>query len=354
PDVAVRRRSRAKAAKSDETKSNHADSSRGLPPFPRGWYVLAFSSELEAGQIRHGSFGGRELIVYRTETGRAVVSSAFCPHLGAHLGHGGTVHGETVRCPFHGFRFDPRGRCVEGYPGRRPAKAELPSIPVLERNRMILGWLDPSGGPPAWDIPELLAGQDDRGYGRFYQHTWPTLRSHPQETTENSVDIGHLSAVHEYRDVAPDGPLTTVGPYLHARYRMRRKNPFVPGQWVEAFFEVHVHGLGFSYVETRVPGHGLLLRNFVLPTPLDGQTIALRAAAAFDFYAPQKMMRPLGWLPRSLFSAVASFAGFEAYKRDLSQDFRIWENKRYVHPPRLADGDGPIGRYRKWCQQFYV
>ena len=24
-----------------------------------------------------------------------------------------------------------------------------------------------------------------------------------------------------------------------------------------------------------------------------------------------------------------------------------------VHPPQLAQGDGPVGVYRRWCKQFY-
>jgi hypothetical protein len=41
-------------------------------------------------------------------------------------------------------------------------------------------------------------------------------------------------------------------------------------------------------------------------------------------------------------------------ERQLEQDIPIWENKIYIKPPILSDGDGPIGKYRKWCQQFYA
>ena len=40
--------------------------------------------------------------------------------------------------------------------------------------------------------------------------------------------------------------------------------------------------------------------------------------------------------------------------RQLEEDIPIWENKKYVDPPALCDGDGPIGAFRKWCKQFYV
>jgi hypothetical protein len=41
------------------------------------------------------------------------------------------------------------------------------------------------------------------------------------------------------------------------------------------------------------------------------------------------------------------------FKVDVGQDLHIWENKQYVIPPSLAEGDGPVGAYRKWSRQFY-
>ncbi len=38
---------------------------------------------------------------------------------------------------------------------------------------------------------------------------------------------------------------------------------------------------------------------------------------------------------------------------DISQDFVIWQHKRYVPPSMLAEGDGPVGKYRQWAEQFY-
>jgi len=46
-----------------------------------------------------------------------------------------------------------------------------------------------------------------------------------------------------------------------------------------------------------------------------------------------------------------------AYVRNLQlgfeQDIAIWENKRYRTRPALCDGDGPLGRLRRWYRQFY-
>ncbi|WP_425436809.1 Rieske 2Fe-2S domain-containing protein [Mycobacterium rhizamassiliense] len=41
--------------------------------------------------------------MYRTKSGLARAIEAYCPHLGAHLGHGGKVLGDELHCPFHAF-----------------------------------------------------------------------------------------------------------------------------------------------------------------------------------------------------------------------------------------------------------
>lgn len=44
-------------------------------------------------------------MVFRTESGEAVVFDAYCPHLGANLGIGGQVKGDCIECPFHEWQF---------------------------------------------------------------------------------------------------------------------------------------------------------------------------------------------------------------------------------------------------------
>jgi 3-ketosteroid 9alpha-monooxygenase subunit A len=40
--------------------------------------------------------------------------------------------------------------------------------------------------------------------------------------------------------------------------------------------------------------------------------------------------------------------------RQLLDDAKIWEHKRFEPNPVLCDGDGPISKYRKWATQFYA
>jgi nitrite reductase/ring-hydroxylating ferredoxin subunit len=321
-----------------------------LPPYPTGWFALAFSTELARGQMVRARFFGRELVLFRGKGGRAVAMDAYCPHMGAHMGYGGRVEGDALRCPFHGFCFDAEGACVSTPYGKGPPKTQAEVWPVLERNGAIFTWYDEAGREPLWDLPPV----DFEGFEPLRHKVWERLASHPQETTENSVDFGHLSVVHGYQDVTMEKPLRTEGPYLTATYGMTRRNPLLPTMPpIRASFEIHVHGLGYSYVHVLVPDQGLEGHHFVFPTPVDGRFIQLRAAVAIKAPEPGRVAKPLALLPRAVSMRIISEMALKAYTHDIEQDFDIWENKRYLQPPALADGDGPVGPYRKWCKQFY-
>ncbi len=54
------------------------------PDFPMGWFYVERSHELAVGEVKAVKAFDRELVLYRTRSGRAVLQDAFCPHLGAH------------------------------------------------------------------------------------------------------------------------------------------------------------------------------------------------------------------------------------------------------------------------------
>ncbi|MDP2315211.1 MAG: Rieske 2Fe-2S domain-containing protein [Pseudomonadota bacterium] len=322
-------------------------------PFPTGWYVVASLSELAPGALTARRFMGQEVVVYRTRAGVVCLADAFCPHLGAHLGHGGTVEGETLRCPFHDFRFDTGGVCVSTpYGHAPPGAARLRQWTVREKNGYVLAWFDAAGGPPTFEVPDIPVSD-------AWSAPWSevrVIRSHPQETTENSVDVGHFSAVHKYTGFETRTEMVTAGPYLHARYSMLRDAGFSgrAGQRLRVEYDVHVHGLGWSFVEARVPELGLESRYFVLPTPLDGEHVEMRIATTVRSPEEPGRISPfLRLLPVAWVRAIIGELTWRAFRGDVSQDLEIWENKRYIHPPALAKGDGPVGRYRQWARQFY-
>lgn len=318
------------------------------PDHPSGWYVLAFSDEVAPGALITRTLAGRDVVVFRTGAGRVAVSDAFCPHLGAHLGHGGDVVGDTVRCPFHHFRFDTEGACVAGYPGRKaPPACRLAMIPARERNGTILAWWSLAGEPPGWEVPTL----EGEGW-RPLRHTTLQLAGHPQECSENSVDFGHFAAVHGYDGCEELVPAHVDGPLLHAKYRMQRARPLQPH--IATDFEVWVWGLGYSIVRTSVERFGVELRTFVLPCPTASGQVDLRLAISLRKIRRRSEVHPLAvLLPTSVLEWVIERLTLRAYVDDVRQDFSIWENKTFLDKPRLAAGDGPVSLFRRYARQFY-
>lgn len=110
-----------------------SDRAKGEPPsIPASWFHLCGSSDLTISPV-YVELCGRAYVGYRTQSGRAVVLAGRCAHLGANLGHG-TVKGERLVCPLHGWEYGPDGAC-EKIPAQEsiPRFARQCSYPVEER-----------------------------------------------------------------------------------------------------------------------------------------------------------------------------------------------------------------------------
>lgn len=308
------------------------------PPFPSGWYCVGLSASLKPGAVLKRRFMGQDAVLFRTKSGVPCLMDAYCPHLGAHLGCGGVVVEESIRCPFHHFRFDAEGKCVAtGYGTDPPPKAVAGTWPVEDVNGLLMAYHALEGEAPQWRVPPL----DMAGWTPLVSRVW-SFRGHPQETSENSVDVGHFTCVHGYHDVRTIKPAETQGPYLGATYGMSRPAKLlgIPLGMVQTEFDVHVHGFGYSLVEVKLPKLGIRTRQFVLSCPTDKERIEFRIGLSVH-----RSAGPLAPL-------LARMA-FREFVHDVHQDFPMWENKRYIAPPVLARGDGPVGVFRQWAKQFY-
>jgi len=306
---------------------------------PSGWYAVAYSHELKSGRALARHYFGRDFILFRTDRGEVHATSAYCPHLGAHLGDA-RVEGDELRCAFHGFRFNGEGHCVgTAYGSKAPPKARLDTFEAREMNGVVLVWHDALGRAPEWEVPKLdLAGWTPVRGVRL------ELDSHPQETSENSVDFGHFAEVHGFQSPTVTEEAVAEGPVLRAAYAAVKQVglPGLPKFGVEARFRVFVHGLGYSVVHGSAPKVGLHFRHLVLSTPVDAGRIHLRIATT----TKRVMPGPVDWLLQGV--------SLGALYHEVMRDVPIWEHKRYVSKPALAKGDGPIPLYRRWAKQFYV
>ncbi len=73
------------------------------------WQPVMKSADLRK-KPRRITLEGQEIVLYRTETGIAALRD-MCPHRAASLSRG-RLHGDRIACPYHGWQFDPTGRCT--------------------------------------------------------------------------------------------------------------------------------------------------------------------------------------------------------------------------------------------------
>lgn len=317
---------------------------RGDLPIPFGWFALARADDLAPGEVRPLFFFDEHLVLFRTDDGEAHVTAAFCPHLGAHLGHGGKVEGNALVCPFHGWRFDGAGACVDvpyarSLPPRAKGGACLRSYPVLERSRMIWAWYHPKRLPPLFEldpVPEL----DDADWSEPDWYEWE-VETPIQEAGENAVDVAHFVAVHGAAAM-PEARITLTG-------HRRDTQLTCPAPAINEDGTIDLTRMEPYELVTRNCGPGMTVQAFEhgaravmlgAVTPITARRMLLR----FAFTKPVNVTPQQDLLANALIGEVV---------RQVEQDIPIWEHKTYHERPILCDGDGPIAKYRRWFRQFY-
>ena len=335
---------------------NGGQSSYGLFPFPEGWYFVTSRRELKKNSnLIRRTWLGEQIVAWADEMGGICVANAFCPHLGSDLGPeaGGRVREGCLVCPFHGYQFDIAGQCVATPWAPAPENAKLKTFPSHEIQGLIFAWYGFGGRPPQWSLPE----------GPEHGPDWSGMEmarvrfcGHPQETTENSVDLGHLRYVHGYDNVKRLGKVQVDGARFESRWEFTRPQ-ILAGKKVfiyDVTALASIFGLGYSYVEVHERSIGLKSRFWVLATPVDGKVVEMTLVNRL-----QKMTRPkrpivgLRFLPLDLRTRIMNRIIVLSQKHDVMQDVVVWSRKRYEENPALCRSDGEIGKFRHYCRQFY-
>jgi phenylpropionate dioxygenase-like ring-hydroxylating dioxygenase large terminal subunit len=126
---------------------------------PFGWYFVGYSDELAIGEVKPLEYFDRDLVMFRNESGEVGVLDAYCPHMGAHLGYGGSVDGDSLRCPFHAWGISPDAIVTDvPYAKRIPPKVAdkqcMHKYPSVEKNKVIWAWYHPENKPPFFEVME--------------------------------------------------------------------------------------------------------------------------------------------------------------------------------------------------------
>jgi phenylpropionate dioxygenase-like ring-hydroxylating dioxygenase large terminal subunit len=313
-------------------KSDFRETRYSFQPYPNGWFRVAYSHELEPGEVKTLQVFGQELVLMRTEGGEARVFEPHCPHLGAHLGYGGKVEGEELRCPFHHWKFGADGKCTEiPYSKRIPPKARLTSWPLVEKNGLVLVYHDREGRAPEWEPPDL----DEIGHPEWRAPElmlWK-VKARWLDMNENCVDQAHFKYIHGALSIPPTTARVEDG-YIHIAesvFRMR-----VPGGEADAKLVTLDYGPGFQVVRMTGLIDTLLMNT---ATPID----ANETDVSFAYTVRDEGDARKGHLAEAVIKDL---------KQQFEHDLPIWENKAAWDRPVLCEGDGPISHYRKWYAQF--
>ena len=304
-------------------------------PIPNGWFAVAFSRDVHEGDVVPLEYFDEELVLFRTRSGQVKVLDPFCPHLGAHLGHGGRVMGETIRCPFHGWQFDgTSGDCTHiPYCDRIPPKARVRSWPVQEKNGMVFVWYHSEQKPPEWDFPVLEEiGHADWSEPRTFDLV---MDAHVQDTHENNNDPVHFQFVHKMMETPPSEIL--YSPRQHALPHHEHERAADAARQLRADAGARLLGARAHCGALRGLARRRLLM-FSSTTPIDDQKVHSR------------------WLLTAT-SNMVDLAGEEfmnALTQGVQQDFPIWQNKVHRARPVLCEADTYLAEYRKWARQFYT
>ncbi|MCV7385323.1 Rieske 2Fe-2S domain-containing protein [Mycolicibacter longobardus] len=314
---------------------------------PTGWFQVAWSDEIGVGDVHTMKYFGREMIAWRAESGQLTVMNAYCEHLGAHLGYGGTVCGEVLQCPFHGWQWNSQGRnvCIP-YQDKPNRGRRITTYPVVERNESVYIWNDAQGREPYFDAPDVFASFDDRSAADYYpqQRLFRAgLELHPQYVLENGVDFAHFKYVHR----TPIVPVFTrhdfAEPVSYVDFTITFEGD--DGQKIEdvnSGVEAINGGLGIAVTKSW----GMIdNRTISAITPVDESTSDVR----FMVYIGRS---PAGGDPARAEARAGEF-GREVI-RQFEQDIHIWSHQRYSDPPALATAEYEgFTAIRQWAKQFY-
>ncbi|HET7407852.1 MAG TPA: Rieske 2Fe-2S domain-containing protein [Mycobacteriales bacterium] len=325
------------------------------PParYARGWHCLGPARMFRDGKP-HGvyAFGGK-LVVWQGADGELHALDSYCRHMGGDLSQG-TVQGDNLACPFHGWRWGGNGKCQEiPYARRVPPRARTKSWLTLERNGHLFVWHDPEGNPPPDDV--TIPVFDGYDAGEWTDWTWeqiPVDNSHSREIVDNMVDMAHFYYIHKglptYFKNVFEGHLATQ------YYAGTNHETAATG----APIEIGVFEGQLTKSEATYFGPAYLVD--WLEDNYGGMTISSILITAHYPVTPNSFVLQYGMIVKKIPGLDDETMAKVARKmtrmigEGFLEDVKIWQHKTRIDNPLLCEEDGPVYQLRRWYEQFYV
>ena len=320
--------------------------------YARGWHVLGPAEMFLDGKPHDIDIFGTKLVAFKGKSGQVSILDGWCPHMGAALGTG-TVIGDNVSCPFHGWQWGPDGRCAKiPFSSRIPPRARVKSWPTAVVSGQLFVYNDPEGNapPPEVSIPAIDAY--DRGECTPWNWVQEVIPTNCRELIDNVSDNTHFYYVHgwlprRFKNIFHNHMATQSAVYQTRQDRsLGQEGASSNADSFEMQSEATYYGPAYMINSQIAQYKGQEIECWLINShyPITPNSFMLNCGVT---------ARKLPGLPDEVATAIANEYA-DAFRDSFFQDVQIWRNKTRVDNPVLSQHDGPIYQLRRWYEQFYV
>jgi 5,5'-dehydrodivanillate O-demethylase len=159
----------------------------------RYWHPVAIASEMDTRWTKRVKLLGEDLVLFKDRSGRFGLIAEACPHRRASLAYGIPTE-DGIRCPYHGWKFDGTGRCLE-QPNEPEGsnfkdKVTTAGYPVQALGGLLWAYLGPLPAPRIPRLDGLVAEGTIRAIGHA------SIPCNWLQIMENSMDPVHTEWLH--------------------------------------------------------------------------------------------------------------------------------------------------------------
>ncbi len=168
------------------------------------WWPVALAEEVKDIPVPVKILG-EELVLFRDLSGELTLLGAYCSHRRASLEYG-IIQTEGIRCAYHGWCYDRRGRVVDrpAEPIKTAPNIQHPWYPAKELGGFVFAYMgkDKESPPPLPRYDVLVQDgyrvveRGDSDTGKAYNCNW-------LQGVENTTDTTHLTYLHRIYDKCP-------------------------------------------------------------------------------------------------------------------------------------------------------
>jgi len=309
--------------------------------FTQSWFPICLSSDVPVGKVISRGFLDGEVIVFRGEDGVVRVHSAYCLHMGAHLG-GGDVIGNEIRCPFHHWSYDGVGQCLRtGVGDPPPARAKLFAFPTEEHCGIVFAF---NGETPLYPFPNIFKGvSEDDLIIETYEDPRPPWPLDPWAIRGNTPDWAHFACVH-HMTIDPEDIPDPKTSYDWDKYSVRfdapvtRKTP--EGGEVKLVYKAQITGTTLWHNTGTFNGRWHMLLS-ALGIPKAGTSSHFYVTAAHKGSTVEEEAEARAFVKEI----------YQMWEEMLDEDDAILQTQRYK-PGLFTKADGAVARFLQFVKGY--